>query len=253
MFRRYFSSERVRNYYNEWDDRYEQSYGSIIQAFRPAGDEQLIDYLLQSLSIMEGGHYLDAGCGVGGVAIPFVKKSGCRITGITISDKQVERASERVDAEGLNQKINIIRGDFHHMSEYFEPHTFDGIYFMESLGHAHSPEKVLKQAIHVLKPGGFIYIKDFYVRESASFLNKMMFKRVIKNINRHYRYQVMDLHKILSCIRKSDVKLNFIKSFDFADDISIRSDFESKNEIDLFDGKPEIMPADWYEIKFTKY
>jgi hypothetical protein len=50
-----------------------------------------------------------------------------------------------------------------------------------------------------------------------------------------------------------DVKLNFIKSFDFQDDISVRSDFETKNQIELFEGKSEFMPADWFEIKFTKY
>jgi hypothetical protein len=50
-----------------------------------------------------------------------------------------------------------------------------------------------------------------------------------------------------------DVKLNFIKSFDFQDDISVRYDFETKNNIELFEGQPEFMPADWYEIKFTKY
>lgn len=253
MFKKSASSEDVRKYYNAWMDRYEQSYGNIIQAFRPQDDKLLIDDLLQSLQLKSEGHYLDAGCGVGGVAIPFVQKVNCRIDGITISDAQVQKAFELVSQNNLSHKINIRHGDYHHLSKQFGYNIFDGVYFMESLGHSPNPVHVLKEAITVLRPGGFVYIKDFYVRESEDKKVHKMYEKVIRNINHHYKYNVMRLDVILKAIRSMDVKLNFIKSFDFQNDISVRSDFESKNDIDLFQSKTEFMPADWYEIKFTKY
>jgi ubiquinone/menaquinone biosynthesis C-methylase UbiE len=253
MFNKSFSSEVVRKYYNDWNDRYEHSYGNIIQAFRPLNDDFLIDYLLKSLDLKSGKHYLDAGCGVCGVSIPFVQKIDCNITGITISDKQAEVANQSIQEKGLHSKIKVLQGDFHHLTNVFENHTFDGIFYMESLGHSSSPEKVLLEAYRVLKPGGFIYIKDFYIREGNSRQEQKKINKVIEEINKHYKYQVMNLNLLLSSIRKMDVKLNFLKSFDFQDDISVRYDFETKNNIELFEGQPEFMPADWYEIKFTKY
>ncbi len=253
MFNKSSSSEEVRKYYNDWNDRYERSYGHIIQAFRPANDDLLIDYLLNSLDLKAGRHYLDAGCGVGGVSIPFARKTDCNITGVTISDRQVEKANQLIQENDLGSKIKISQGDFHHLSKLFEHNIFDGIFFMESLGHSNSPEKVLSEAYRVLKPGGFIYIKDFYIRETANKQEQKQIRKVIDKINKHYKYQVMSLNPLLSSIRKMDVKLNFIKSFDFQDDISVRSDFETKNNIDLFESKTEFMPADWFEIKFTKY
>lgn len=253
IFRKSTSSEDVRNYYNAWMDRYEQSYGNIIQAFRPKDDNLLIDYLLQSLQLKADGHYLDAGCGVGGVAIPFVKKTGCKIDGITISDAQVQKGNELIVQNHLTDKINITLGDYHHLSKLFGHNIFDGVYFMESLGHSSNPVLVLKEAFKVVKPGGYVYIKDFYVRESEDKKVQKMYDKVIKNINHHYKYNVMKLDIILKAIRSMDVKLNYVKSFDFKDDISVRSDFETKNEIKLFDTDQEFMPADWYEIKFTKF
>lgn len=253
IFKKTASSEEVRNYYNNWMDRYEQSYGSIIQAFRPHDDNLLIDYLLQSLQLKPEGYYLDAGCGVGGVAIPFVQKVNCKIEGVTISDVQVQKAIELISKNNLANKINIQYGDYHHLSEQFGYNKFDGVYFMESLGHSSQPVHVLKEAVKVIRPGGFVYIKDFYVREAEDKKVKKMYDKVIDKINYHYKYNVMRLDLILKAIRSMDVKLNYVKSFDFQDDISVRTDFESKNDIKLFETSQEFMPADWYEIKFTKY
>lgn len=51
---------------------------------------------------------------------------------------------------------------------------------------------------------------------------------------------------------KVGFKIQFIQAFDFRDDITIRSIFENKNKIDIFEGQPEFFPADWLEIKCLK-
>lgn len=253
MFEKSFSAEDVRRYYNDWNDRYEKSYGDIIQAFRPNNDEALIEDLMASLNLKTAHHYLDAGCGVAGVSIPFVQKTNCQISGITISDEQAKKAKLTIRSLGLESKLNVIQGDYHHLSDLYEVNSFDGVFFLESLGHSYAPEKVLSEAYKIVRPGGFVYIKDFYIRESSDKQMQKRIKKVIDNINRYYKYQVMSLNPLISHIRKMDVKLNFVKSFDFQDDIQIRSDFEIKNGIALFEGRAEFMPADWYEIKFTKF
>ena len=51
---------------------------------------------------MESGHHvLDIGCGWGTLAIWLVKKTGCKCTGITLSEEQLNYAKRKVKESGL--------------------------------------------------------------------------------------------------------------------------------------------------------
>ena len=48
-----------------------------------------------------GHHVLDIGCGWGTLAIWLVKKTGCKCTGITLSEEQLKYAKRKVKESGL--------------------------------------------------------------------------------------------------------------------------------------------------------
>lgn len=48
---------------------------------------------------------LEIGCGWGSIAIEVVKRTGCRYTGITISEEQLKFAEARVKKAGLEVTI----------------------------------------------------------------------------------------------------------------------------------------------------
>ena len=51
---------------------------------------------------MESGHHvLDIGCGWGTLAIWLVKKTGCKCTGITLSEEQLNYTKRKVKESGL--------------------------------------------------------------------------------------------------------------------------------------------------------
>jgi len=51
--------------------------------------------------VESGHHVLDIGCGWGTLAIRFVKKTGYKFTGITLSEEQLKYAKRKVKESGL--------------------------------------------------------------------------------------------------------------------------------------------------------
>lgn len=245
-------SAQTAQYYDQWQHGYDAVYGNVIQAFRPQDTESLLHYIAQSAGINRNDEVLDAGCGVAGPAIWLAIHYNTRIQGITISAVQAEQASRRVQQQQLQNQVQIQLGDYHLLDKYYDESTFDKVLFLESLGHAGQPEKVIEQAYRVLKPGGAIYIKDFYYKEPGDVNMQQRIHRTIDNINRLYSYNTLNLTHTIASLRKAGFEIDFIRKFGFTDDISIRYAFEEKFGIDIFGGEPAFTPAEWLEIKCIK-
>ena len=244
--------EVVGKYYDEWMEKYQQTYGDVIQAYRPSDVGKLLDYLINSIGITDGEKVLDAGCGVGGPAIHFAQKKDIEVDGLTISAEQQRTAVGKVKESGLENNIQIIQGDYHHLSDYFEPATFDKVLFLESLGHAENPKAVVEEANKVLKPNGIIYIKDFFFKTLKDEQVQQEVDRVIQSMNENYCYNVLDLPELIYNLRNVGFQIDFIKRFDFESDVSVRATFETAFGIDHYENGNEFVPAEWLEIKCLK-
>ena len=60
-------------------------------------------------------HVLEIGCGWGSFAIEAVRRTGCRVTGITVSEEQLKLARQRVIEAGLEDQIDIQLCDYRHI------------------------------------------------------------------------------------------------------------------------------------------
>ncbi|KAL4746065.1 hypothetical protein BDW72DRAFT_185701 [Aspergillus terricola var. indicus] len=119
------------------------------------------DKLATSLNLPPGSYVLDAGCGVGHVAIHLASKHGLRIEGIDIVEHHLLKARRNIFRSGLpKSQIAVQRMDYHHL-ENFEAETFDGIYTMETFVHATDPEAVLAGFSRILKPGGHLSLFEY--------------------------------------------------------------------------------------------
>jgi cyclopropane fatty-acyl-phospholipid synthase-like methyltransferase len=158
----------VKRYYEESTQGYIEGFGEVFQGSRPASTDELLDYITQSARLEDGLSILDAGCGVCGPAIGFAERRKLNIEAITLSKVQVEEAQKRIKNKGLEHQIKVQQGDFHQLAKLYPPNSFDRVLFLESLCHAEDYMQVLQQAKQVLKPGGFLYIKDFYAIDHRS-------------------------------------------------------------------------------------
>ncbi|RDW60411.1 SAM-dependent methyltransferase [Aspergillus mulundensis] len=119
------------------------------------------DKLAASLDLPPGAHVLDAGCGVGHVAIHLASKYGYRVDAIDVVEHHLAKARRNITASGLPEKqITLRRMDYHHL-ESLGTETLDGIYTMETFVHATDPEAVLAGFYRALRPGGRVALFEY--------------------------------------------------------------------------------------------
>jgi cyclopropane fatty-acyl-phospholipid synthase-like methyltransferase len=206
------SAVDVKHYYEEQTAAYIEGFGDVFQGSRPASTTDLLDYILKAADINDGMKVLDAGCGVCGPAIWFSQHRDVRIESLTISPVQVRGARARVAAQGLENRITVREGDFHHLTDIYPQDSFDRVLFLETICHASDYRQVLKQAMEVLKPGGFLYIKDFYCQDYRSrpgmIRNQL---EDLKALNRVYHLSLPDLTSTVDLICELGFRFKYLR------------------------------------------
>lgn len=124
----------------------------------PLADAQRakIHRLCELADIRAGHHVLEIGCGWGGFAIETAKRTGCRVTAITISEEQYRYAKERVNEEGLNGQVDIIMSDYRDVEGSFD--RIVSIEMLEAVGHAYYGS-FFNHCNRLLKPGGRVALQ----------------------------------------------------------------------------------------------
>jgi ubiquinone/menaquinone biosynthesis C-methylase UbiE len=247
----------VAAFYNAQTLNFLKVYGNVIQAFRTKDVSTLLDYQINAIGLNKNIKALDAGCGVCGPAIYFAKNSGANIDAITISEVQVELSKKNVEENGVSQYIEVKKGDYHVLEDFYPKHNFDVIYFLESFGHAHNHFKVLDSAWNVLKPGGRIYIKDLFIKKAIFNSMSKAIDKEIQNINNAYHYNVPDLNQILDYVRQKGYILSTLKTIDIPleefENLTISNDFQELTGINKIDNlRDYVFPVDFFELILIK-
>lgn len=117
------------------------------------------DNLIDTLALEKGSKVLDAGCGVGHVAI-HLAEAGYRVHGIDVVDHHIAKAQYNIKAEGLEGKVTATKGDYHHLNAFADG-SFDGAYTMETFVHATEPEVAAAEFFRVIRPGGSLAMYEY--------------------------------------------------------------------------------------------
>lgn len=165
--------EKIIQYYKDTENAYKDSwdlnnslaihYGywdSTVKSF-PQSLLRMNEVMIEAAAIKQTDKVLDAGCGVGGSSIFLAKMLGCKVTGITLSERQVQQASENAKKKGV---VTVV--DFKVMNYCdtdFEEASFDVIWGCESICYASDKEQFIKEAFRLLKPGGRLVVADGFV------------------------------------------------------------------------------------------
>lgn len=129
-------------------------------------------------NIKEQDTILDAGSGVGGSSLWLAKNKGSNVTGITISEKQKEKAVKYALRENLQDKTNFLVRDF--LDTGFPDNHFTVVWAIESVCHAKDKSDFLKEAYRVLKPGGRLIVADGFLRRSPGANEQQLYKDFLK-------------------------------------------------------------------------
>ena len=106
--------------------------------------------MVDQMGVQPGDHILEIGCGWGGFAEYAAQERGLRVTGLTISEQQIEYARERIKKAGLSDLVNFKLQDYRD-----ERGVYDGIAsieMFEAVGQKYWPD-YFKTVRERLKPG----------------------------------------------------------------------------------------------------
>ena len=139
-------------HYGIWQDGIKTSAEAIANTNR---------IMMELSGISEKDTVLDAGCGVGGAAVYLSTSKNARVTGITLSEKQIAFANRLAKEKNLTGKVSF------HLMDYtktdFADGSFDVVWACESMTHAADKEAFIKEAYRLLKKGGRFIVCDFFL------------------------------------------------------------------------------------------
>ncbi|KAF4219701.1 hypothetical protein CNMCM6805_001732 [Aspergillus fumigatiaffinis] len=115
----------------------------------------------ERLSSSKGQHILDVGCGTGKSAVQIATTHDVHVTGITVSNHQIEVAQAQY---ARNVKAGQVDYQFANAMDLpFADSSFDGAVAIESLVHMDDRRTALLNIARVLRPGSRLAIADLFL------------------------------------------------------------------------------------------
>ena len=136
--------------------------------------------LCRALRLQPSDHVLEIGTGWGGWSIHAARTHGCRVTTVTISQRQFDLARQRVAAAGLAERVDVQFRDFRDIAGTHD--KIVSIEMLEAIGHRQQ-ETFARVVSRALKPEGLLALQfitcpdarydDF--RRSCDFIQRHIF------------------------------------------------------------------------------
>jgi arsenite methyltransferase len=106
----------------------------------------------------EGSYVLDVGCGVGVTPCFLAKRYGCRVVGVDIRARMVERSQERARREGVADRVEFQVADAQDLP--FEDNRFDAVITESVTSFPEDKQRAVNEYVRVTRPGGYVGLAE---------------------------------------------------------------------------------------------
>lgn len=121
-----------------------------------------LDSIAERLALSPGDRLLEIGSGWGSFAIHAATRYGCRVTTTTISRAQHDHVRERIEREGLGDRVTLLLEDYRKLDGRFDKAV--SIEMFEAVGLAYYDD-YFEAADRLLEPGGQMLLQTITINE----------------------------------------------------------------------------------------
>jgi ubiquinone/menaquinone biosynthesis C-methylase UbiE len=122
------------------------------------GGLEATEALIQLCHIGKDSYVLDVGCGVGATSCFIAKGVGCRVMGVDIMPKMIERSRERAKREKIMDRVEFRVADAQDLP--FENDLFDAVITESVTAFPEDKQKAVNEYARVTKPGGYVGLNE---------------------------------------------------------------------------------------------
>ena len=164
-----------------WLDRdlvYSCAYFEKANATLEEAQRAKLDLICRKLRLQPGERFLDMGCGWGALICHAAQHYGVKALGVTLSERQANYASGRIQQLGLGPNC---RAEVRNFFDVKELGPFDKVASVGAVEHVQSLEQYFDYAYRLLEPGGSFLNHGITssptqpLREGPSFLDRYVF------------------------------------------------------------------------------
>ena len=103
-------------------------------------------------------HILDVGCGVGGSTRRLSHETGCRATGIDLSEHYIDTAEKLTELLDMQDRVRFKASNAYDLS--FDDNSFDGAWSIQMNMNVHDKLSWLQELYRVVNPGGRVVLYE---------------------------------------------------------------------------------------------
>jgi tocopherol O-methyltransferase len=168
--------DEISPYYRDlWGVHIHHGYWKTGLETKEEAQEQLIDQLISHAKIQPRATILDVGCGLGGTAIYLHKKLGARVTGVTISPRQIQIGNELALNRGADVRLLLMDAENLTLDR-----PFDVVWSVEAISHLSRRADCFRSMARLLKAGGKLVIADWFQSNTATLKQEREFLHPIE-------------------------------------------------------------------------
>jgi len=160
-----------KNWFGDWAGEYDETIGKVGK------HHDLLDLVVESSHVEENDHILDIGCGTGILALKFLKKNDCQVTGIDGSPEMLAVFEKKINKLGLNEKISCRYEELSNME--FDEEAFDIISSTFTLHHIKDKYPMIEKLYKMLKSGGRLIIGEIDMDTTGDVRDPKRFMRIM--------------------------------------------------------------------------
>jgi ubiquinone/menaquinone biosynthesis C-methylase UbiE len=122
------------------------------------GGLEATEALVELCHIGKGSYVLDVGCGVGATPCFLARRVGCRVVGVDISPRMVERSRERAVREKVTEAAEFRVADAQDLP--FQEATFDAVITESVTAFPEDKQRAVNEYARVTKPEGYVGLNE---------------------------------------------------------------------------------------------